>query len=1113
MAVLSLPLSFTNSFWSQDYRKGLEVLYNKLQQGVAENDEIIEFIRARAIAEANIAAALSHTAGSGPPGSGFSVDDGATLLMAFRGLQSEAAKQGESHRNIAHELHTLVADPFAEWAKGHRERLNASQAAVVDGYLRSYESAQKEVIKLKNQYLSKVRKADEAADDAKFAPNTELAGDKYTTSPRLGPVDSRAPPQRGLSISERISQRLKEVQRKTATATSSPQAVPTADPDELHLTVETENSKGKGKASDVPESMSPVPMSPAPLLPPKLDIPTSPMPPAPPSPMLLGGLSLPPTAISDLLTRAAAELPLRPVRFPILGEYQDCFTGEEFVVWLQSNVAGLGDSFDKAEDAAKDLTERDGLLRRIGELGNLFDSADDAFYQFRPKAFELGKTTSKQDFSVAPPARLGSGDNILKRSNNFLYVVSKALTANNHGEPPHIRARAEADAADKAYRIAIRKLDRQRLGLEERMEETLRILQKLEMDRLRAVKTVLLQYHGTLSNLPKSLEPSMERSNTHIAAYLPEADLTALIERYRTGPFRPTPQVYESVAHDEADVVFGIDLRRWADGGWGALHNGTEKKEIIPPVLSALLEGLQQAYPKLRNDDEKRKSWIYEVPLPAVHHLRESLNAVEPEQLIPQEMLTRYDAPVLASTVKLWMLELDPPLALWEGWEDIRRIYPSVGSAKTTDESSDKQRIESLRDALQRWPKVHLFVLDAIISHIRSLIEETDVAETNEVYVTKLALSIGRTILRPKFETSVSLQDRHPAMFFIDLINLYTEILPPTIAKKKTEAERRMPLRKRTAPIDMRMSRSRLSVGAEAREWLAMQRSQGDIPPPVPPVPVAAPVAVPASPAPEPEPEAEAVDESAQQEPVAASPVSVTAPAPSKPSPPVDPSIPPRPAFRSPPPELDDLPPRPPMFKEPDLDDVSPVPRPKFADPPPEPEDGAPAEEPDPSVFVSPPTPARQASLTTRSTSPRVQVRSPVSPTLASPLSATASRSPSPLASEDQPLNPHRTSLSRNSSNQADASRMRGPRGSRPARTGGGGSVSAIVSNLNRNSSQGSTPGSPRSTSPPSAGGAGGYKGRRPLSGISDDKRRSLTSGRGLLRRTMDSDAEENLVG
>jgi hypothetical protein len=39
--------------------------------------------------------------------------------------------------------------------------------------------------------------------------------------------------------------------------------------------------------------------------------------------------------------------------------------------------------------------------------------------------------------------------------------------------------------------------------------------------------------------------------------------------------------------------------------------------------------------------------------------------------------MTKYDPPVLASAVKLWLLELDPPIALWEGWEDLRRLYPN----------------------------------------------------------------------------------------------------------------------------------------------------------------------------------------------------------------------------------------------------------------------------------------------------------------------------------------------------------------------------------------------------------------------------------------------------
>lgn len=111
--------------------------------------------------------------------------------------------------------------------------------------------------------------------------------------------------------------------------------------------------------------------------------------------------------------------------------------------------------------------------------------------------------------------------------------------------------------------------------------------------------------------MPKTLEPSNDVSATLIAAFQPESDLNALIERYRTGPFRPDPQVYESVAHDESDVLFGIDLRKWAEGDWHALTTGEERKEVIPPVLTALLEGMNEAYGNLPDDDR-------EYPPPAI---------------------------------------------------------------------------------------------------------------------------------------------------------------------------------------------------------------------------------------------------------------------------------------------------------------------------------------------------------------------------------------------------------------------------------------------------------------------------------------------------------------
>ncbi|KAJ6621349.1 hypothetical protein B0H10DRAFT_2432380 [Mycena sp. CBHHK59/15] len=1072
MAVLSLPLSFTNSFWSQDYRRGLEVLYAKLEQGVAENDEIVAFVRARALAERQLADALTNPMLTGAAGMGFGTDDGASLLMAFRGLQAESVTQGQAHKTIANELETLVADPFDQWAQSYKDRLHQSKGSTVDYWLRSYEQAHGEVSKLKHQYLAKTRRADEAEDDAKFAPNSG-GKDTYTTSPRVRPADGhRTPPLRTASVSERIAQRLREIQKKSINAVAAATEAAKADvPEEAEEKLLPKIDKGKGKATDEePIIASPPPMSP--LLPPKVDIAGSPMPPMPPPPMLLAGLSLPPVAVSQLLTRAAAELPLRPVRFPLLGEYPDCFTGEEFVAWLNENVHGFGGSLDRAEDAAKELTERDNLLRRIGEFGNSFEHSDEAFYQFRPKAFDLdGKNAEAA--TVGSPIKTLQPENLIKRTNTFVNLVSKALSTQN-AESAYMKARHEADDADNAFRVATRKLDRQRLGLEERIEETLKMLQRWEIERLRAVKTVLLQYHGTVSNLPKSLEPSNELSGTLIAAYLPESDLNALIERYRTGPFRPEAQVYESVSHIETDVVFGIDLRRWAEGGWDAVSSGEPRKHEIPPVVTALLSALTEAYGKLPNDIEKRKSWIYEVPLPAVHHLREALNGVPLDEPVPMELLASYDAPVIAGTIKLWLLELDPPLALWEGWDDIRRLYPTVGAAAKADgDDTEALRITDLGTALQRLPRVHLYVLDALVSHLRTLIETTTVEETEEMYITKLALSVGRTILRPKFETEMSIQDRHPTLLFMDLVKNYAAIIPPTIARKKRESERKIPIRKRTAPVDMRLSRSRISVGADTKQLLAAQqvaqnpslhkasRSIDVGVPPVPPVPPMPPAFVQAAPPPPPLPVEKPVEK----------PVEAPGPPPFVPPPFVPP--PPPPALPTAPKDADQ--PARPSFKEPPLSWTTTCPFGPRSRSPLRKESEAPSSgvSTSPSTVVIPPTPQKSDS---RNGS---RVASPTK---------IGSRSASPVTSDP------RASLTRSSSGQGA---VRGPRGARGPRPPTSGNVQNLVSTLNRKNSIGSPPSSPS------------YK---RLSGSPGRPSSVLGRAAAFSTRTMESDAEDNVV-
>ena len=211
---------------------------------------------------------------------------------------------------------------------------------------------------------------DESDDlnSAKFAPTNDINPDNFT-GPPLSPTSPRGP-----SVTDRISQRLREKMgdAKTTVANKASEVLsPVQD-------------KGKGRA-DEPAMLatSPDPMSAT--FPANELANAPPPPPKAPEPIILGEIMMPPEAVSVLLIRAKQELPLRPVRLPIIGEYPDCFSGEEFVNWLKDNIKDIQGNLDKAEEAAIDLTETHNLLRRIGELGNQFVNSPEAFYQFRPK--------------------------------------------------------------------------------------------------------------------------------------------------------------------------------------------------------------------------------------------------------------------------------------------------------------------------------------------------------------------------------------------------------------------------------------------------------------------------------------------------------------------------------------------------------------------------------------------------------------------------------------------------------------------------------------------------------------------------------------------------------
>lgn len=113
---------------------------------------------------------------------------------------------------------------------------------------------------------------------------------------------------------------------------------------------------------------------------------------------------------------------------------------------------------------------------------------------------------------------------------------------------------------------------------------------------------MLGQYQSALAALPKAFNASLTRCSPLLDAFNPESDVTALIERARTGPFRPTAHLFESRQLGEyaADGVFGLDLRKWGAAAWG---DGEGAGDAIPGVITSLLEALSEKYKVLPSDD------------------------------------------------------------------------------------------------------------------------------------------------------------------------------------------------------------------------------------------------------------------------------------------------------------------------------------------------------------------------------------------------------------------------------------------------------------------------------------------------------------------------------
>jgi hypothetical protein len=351
-----------------------------------------------------------------------------------------------------------------------------------------------------------------------------------------------------------------------------------------------------------------------------------------------------PEQVRKILGHILQTVRLGETKVPILGTYTNTTPGADIVDYFQKHMGAT--SVSHAERIGQDLISH-GFLRLIGNVGNEFANSSKMSYQWKPKAFQWAGVPEKKQ----PLGRTFSLANSDTLESPVVGTVTEYLAGWNPlnnaypNETPGDRLRREAGEADQRYKAGVRKLDLYRCQMEEAIIEHLRYLERCELDRLKAMKTIILDFSGTISNVIPSLQSTVDKMMLYQETVQPLGDLRYLLENYRTGGFAPKVTVYENYYNSADEQTFGVDLEARARAD----------RKRVPTIITTILTFLDNHYPDLEGDEARRSVWLVEVPLSQTHRVREALNTGKQFSI---ETLEPFEIPIIASVLKLYLLEL-----------------------------------------------------------------------------------------------------------------------------------------------------------------------------------------------------------------------------------------------------------------------------------------------------------------------------------------------------------------------------------------------------------------------------------------------------------------------
>jgi hypothetical protein len=260
-------------------------------------------------------------------------------------------------------------------------------------------------------------------------------------------------------------------------------------------------------------------------------------------PIDIGDQTYMPDQLKFILTNMLETIKIGEAKVPILGTYQNVSNGSDITQYLQKHMNA--ENVEYAEKIGQDLVDK-GFLRLVGSVGSTFANSSRLNYQWKPKVFKITGIPEKKQPMQRVQSLGADGTESPVGAVGEMLAGWNPLNNPYPNETPSERLRREAREADERYKASVRKLDALRCNLEEAMVEHLKFMERCELDRLKAIKSVILDFSGAISNVIPSLQSTVDNMMLFQETVQPLGDLRYLLENYRTGPFVPKVVTYEN---------------------------------------------------------------------------------------------------------------------------------------------------------------------------------------------------------------------------------------------------------------------------------------------------------------------------------------------------------------------------------------------------------------------------------------------------------------------------------------------------------------------------------------------------------------------------------------